>query len=73
MQIRAEIQENGDLKLACFCLKTDSWLDYLAFKEDAKHALANGDIRAYCRFLRAALVCLFAHTEGVVNPLCQYT
>ena len=71
MQIRCEIKDNGDIQLACFCLKIDRWLDYLAFKQEAREAFARQDVKAYARYLRAALLCLFAHTEGVVNEICD--
>ncbi len=71
MQILCEIEDNGDIKIASYCLRTDSSLDYLAFKEEAKQALAKSDIKAYARFLRAALICLFSHAEGVVNEIYQ--
>ena len=42
MQIRCEIKENGDIQVACCCLKTDTWLDYISFKQDAREAFATG-------------------------------
>jgi hypothetical protein len=71
MQIRVEIKDNGDIQLVCVCLKTDSWHDYLSFKADAVRAFRAKDIKAYARFLRAALLCMFAHTEAVVNEICD--
>jgi hypothetical protein len=71
VQIRSEIKDNGDIQLACVCLKTDSWLDYLAFKQEAREAFVRQDVKAYARYLRAALLCLFAHTEAVVNEICD--
>lgn len=71
MQIRCEIKDNGDIQLACVCLKTDSWLDYLAFKQEAREAFVRQDVKVYARCLRAALLCLFAHTEAVVNEICD--
>lgn len=71
MQIRCEIKDNGDIQLACICLKTDSWLDYLAFKQDAREAFQSENVKAYARYLRAGLLCLFAHIEAVVNEICD--
>ena len=63
VQIRYETKDNGDIQVACVCLKTDSWLDYLAFKQEAPRALRGQDVRAYARYLRAALLCLFGHRK----------
>ena len=71
MKIRCKIEDNGDIELVCFCLKTDSWLDYLAFKQEAREAFIRQDVKASARYLRAALLCLFAHTEAVVNEICD--
>ena len=42
MEIHCKIQENGDIEYACICLKTDSWHDYLEFKQEACDAYARG-------------------------------
>lgn len=55
--------------LAAYCLKTDSWHDFLAFKEDARLAIVDDDQRRANRFLRAALTCLFSHLEAVVKDI----
>jgi hypothetical protein len=55
--------------LGVYCLKTDSWTDYLAFMADAELALATGRMRDMNRYLRAALTSLFEHVEGVVNDI----
>jgi hypothetical protein len=52
------VDENGSPTVAAYCLKTDSWHDFLAFREDAWHAIVEGDQRRGNRFLRAALTCL---------------
>lgn len=69
MKIRCEVMDNGEIQVIGFCLKTDSWLDYLAFKQDAREAFARNDVKAYARSLRAGLLCLFAHMEAVVNEV----
>ena len=51
------------------CLRTDSWNDYIAFVIDSETALTTGNYRNGNRFLRAAIWCLFAHIEGVVNAI----
>lgn len=59
----------GKVIIASYCLRTDSWQDYLAFVSDAETAIRDGDLRTGNRYLRAALTCLFAHLEGVVNAV----
>jgi hypothetical protein len=63
------IKTDGKTTIAAYCLKTDSWQDYLAFRQDAKRASAEGDQRNANRFLRAALTCLFSHLEAVVQDI----
>jgi hypothetical protein len=46
VKIRCKIKDNGDIELACSCLKTDSWLDYLAFKQEAREAFVRQDVKA---------------------------
>jgi hypothetical protein len=60
---------DGTVLFAAYCLRTDSWHDYLAFMTDAECSIAVGDLRNSNRFLRAALICLFGHIEGVVNEI----
>jgi hypothetical protein len=67
--VRITIEPSGSATLAAYCLKTDSWNDYLAFKEDAKQAIAQADQRNANRFFRAALICLFMHMEAVVEDI----
>ncbi len=43
MQVRCEVKEDGNIHVSCFSLKTDSWLDHLAFKQDARTAFARND------------------------------
>lgn len=63
------IDPEGNATVAAYCLKTDSWYDFLAFKKDAKQALVEGHQRNVNRFLRAALMCLFSHLEAVVKEI----
>jgi hypothetical protein len=65
------IGTEGDVTIAAYCLSTDSWQDYLSFNEEAKGALKNGDYRQGNRYLRAGLLFLFSHLEGVVNYACD--
>jgi hypothetical protein len=69
--MRLWVTDSGDIGIACYCLKTDSWLDYIAFKEDARAAFARQDVRGYARFLRAALLSLFGHMQAVLNEVCD--
>ena len=41
MQINCEIRENGNIQTSCTCLKSDCWMDYLAFKADAEELILN--------------------------------
>lgn len=61
------INTDGNAKIAAYCLTTDSWQDHLFFMKDAERFLASSNIRAANRSLRAALLFLFAHFEGVVD------
>ena len=63
------IDTSGHATIAAYCLKTDSWYDYLAFKLDAKQAEEKGEFRKNNRYLRASLICLFSHLEGFVNDV----
>jgi len=63
------VDENGSPTVAAYCLKTDSWHDFLAFRDDARKAIVEGDRRRGNRFLRAALTCLFSHLEAVVKDI----
>jgi hypothetical protein len=71
MQVRCKIKDNGDVEICCLCLKTDSWLDYQEFKQDAREAFARRDVKAYATYLRAGLFCLFAHFEAVVDEIVR--
>lgn len=68
-EIRLTVKPDGAVEYAAYCLRTDSWHDYLAFTADAARASAAGDTRATNRFLRAALTCFFSHVEGVVKHI----
>lgn len=64
--VRIIISPDSLTTVGSYCLKTDSWQDYLAFKEDVKLAVLAGDGRKINRCLRAALINLFSHFEAVV-------
>ena len=68
---RTIVVKNGTATMGVYCLKTDSWNDYLAFVNDAEAASKQGRFRDVNRFLRAALTCLFSHVEGVVNDIFE--
>lgn len=68
-ELTVYIHPDGTVTYGAYCLRTDSWKDYVAFIEEAEKASEAGDLRASSRFLRAALMCLFSHIEGVVNAI----
>ena len=68
-RLEVEIQEDGRVEIVACCLKTDSWEDYLAFKSRAIEADACDDLKSTRCYLRAALVSLFSHVEGVINEI----
>jgi RiboL-PSP-HEPN len=59
----------GETTVAAYCLKTDSWEDFLAFKSEAIQATKEGNLRRTNRYLRAALIFLFSHLEGFVHDV----
>jgi hypothetical protein len=70
-QVIITIDPEGDVQIAAYCLTTDSWQDYLAFRDEAREAFQRGDKRRGNRNLRAALLSLFSHVEGVLNNICE--
>lgn len=66
------VGRDGNSTIAAYCLKTDSWQDFLAFKADAIQAEKKGDFRKMNRCLRAGLIFLFSHLEGFVNDVEKY-
>lgn len=64
-----KIGPDGNVSIASYCLRTDSWHDYLAFMRDAELAAAKGSARNSNRYLRAALSSLFSHIDGVANAI----
>jgi hypothetical protein len=63
------IDNDGNMTIAAYCLRSDSWDDYKAFLKEARLAGMHDDARARARYLRAALTSLFAHLEGVVKEV----
>jgi len=63
------IHAEGNTEIAAYCLTTDSWQDHKFFTADAERFLASSNIRAANRSLRASLLFLFAHFEGVVDQV----
>lgn len=59
----------GQTTISAFCLKTDLWQDYLHFLIDARQEHEMKKTRQENRYLRAALLSLFAHLEASVNDL----
>lgn len=66
---RRLVVKDGTATMGVYCLKTDSWTDYLGFMTDAEAARKDGRMHDVNRYLRAALTSLFAHVEGVVNEI----
>ena len=65
------IEITGDnVNIAAYCLTTDTWQDYLSFVSEAREAFEKSDKRRGNRSLRAALLALFSHFEGVLNNIC---
>ena len=70
-QVIVTIDPEGVVQIAAYCLTTDSWQDYLSFRDEAREALRRADRRRANRNLRAALLSLFSHVEGVLNNICE--
>lgn len=61
---------NEGARIEAYCLATDSWGDYEYFRDAARAFVKLDDIRGSNRYLRAGLLSLFAHFEGVVQNIC---
>ncbi len=72
MKIIVDIGTNDDIQISAYCLTTDSWQDYLSFLEESRTAFHKADKRKGNRALRAAILSLFSHLEGVLNNICKY-
>ncbi|MFA6287460.1 MAG: hypothetical protein WC661_08750 [Opitutaceae bacterium] len=66
--ITATIGLNGNVEITAYCLATDSWQDHQYFLAEAIK-LEHADKRGSNRSLRAALLILFSHFEGVINQI----
>ena len=62
---------DGTVKGGAYCLSTDSWQDHVHFMREAEALAKTGDARSANRALRASLLFLFAHLEGVVDRLVE--
>jgi len=69
--ITISIAPDGTSTIEAYCLATDSWQDYEHFSEQADKHAALGNMRIANREMRAALLCLFSHLEGVVGQIIQ--
>lgn len=58
------------IRVSAYSLRTDSWQDCMAFLADARDAQTAGNHRNANRFLRAAMLALFAHVDGVLDHIC---
>jgi hypothetical protein len=61
------IENDGNILVAAYSLRADSWYDARSFLAEARLAGASGDARGQARHLRAALLFLFAHLEAVLK------
>ena len=68
-QIIAVVNSDGKIEAAAYCLSTDSWQDYEFYLEQARLHSNSGEMRLANRELRAGLLFLFAHLEGVVSQI----
>lgn len=68
-KIIATVKCDGSIEAAAYCLSTDSWQDYEFFLKQAGLHSESGDMRIANRELRAGLLFLFAHLEGVVSQI----
>jgi hypothetical protein len=66
--VTATIGSDGTVQISAYCLATDSWQDHKYFLGEATK-LEQSDKRGSNRSLRAALLILFSHFEGVINQI----
>jgi hypothetical protein len=69
-QIVITVGPDGTISSSAYCLPTDLWQDYLYFLNEAEVYDLRGKKRSANRCLRAALLCLFSHLEGMVHQIC---
>jgi len=70
-KITITIGTDGTSVIEAYCLATNSWNDFEYFLAEATVHLQNGSQRAANREMRAALLCLFAHLEGVIGNIIR--
>ena len=69
-KITLKISPNGTTtEIEAYCLATDSWADFKHFLNAAQESKDKGLDRDANRELRAAILCLFAHFEGIVGQI----
>ena len=68
-KLTVTITPSGQTTISAFCLKSDLWQDYLNFVNDAREEHKRNNTRQENRYLRAALLSLFAHLEASVNDV----
>ena len=61
--------ETGEVEIKSFSLSDDLWQDYEYFLKSVQKSYSENKHRKCNRELRAGLLCLFAHFEGVINYL----
>jgi hypothetical protein len=62
--------EGANVEVAAIDLAGDSWADFSHHLDTASQAEARGQMHHKNRSLRAAVISLAAHVEGVVNNVC---
>lgn len=65
-----EIGEDGRFKAYALSVVEDLWHDFLFFEQQALNTSTDDRPLLHKRFLRAALLCLFAYLEGVTHQWC---
>jgi len=65
-----DIDEDGRIKAYALSLEEDLWHDFLFFEQQALNTSTEDRPLLHKRFLRAALLCLFAYLEGVTHQWC---
>src|SRR5437870_5102392 len=69
--ITVRIGQEGQMTISVIDLIGDLWSDFRYFVAEAAATAEHGDLHARNRNLRVALVCLMAHTEGVVSGITE--
>ncbi len=69
--VSVDIGQGGKIAISVIDLIGDLWSDFRYFMAEAASSDQHEDPHARNRNLRAALVCLMAHTEGVISGIIE--